>query len=120
MSDSLHALARRAEGDAFFLASPLAAYAVSEGLDDAGLAAALGCPGEDLTMLRLCRAPRADAPAFRDDITRIAERFRLEPGRLAEVVKRGLVVRRLRAAPPAGGFLMAARDGEDPPPEEGP
>jgi hypothetical protein len=110
MSDSLQALARRAEGEAFFLASLLAAYALTEGLDDTGLATALGCSGEDLTMLRLCRAPRSAAEEFWDDVLRIAERFRLEPGRLAEVVKRGSVVRRLQSAPPAGGFLMAARD----------
>jgi len=120
MSDALHALARRAEGDRFFLASLLATYARSEGLDDAGLAAALGCSGEDLTMLRLCRAPRSDAHEFWHDVTRIAERFRLEPERLAEAVKRGLVLRRFQSAPPAGGFLMAARDGEDEPAEDEP
>jgi hypothetical protein len=121
MSDSLDALARRAEGEPFFLASVLAAYARSEGLpDDAGLAAALGCRVGDLAMLRLCRAPRSDAQEFRDDIARIAERFHLEPEHLGEVVKRGLVVRRLQSAPPAGGFLMAARDSTDEPPQEEP
>jgi hypothetical protein len=120
MTDPLPALARRAEGDDFFLASPLAAYARSEGLDDAGLAAAVGCSGEDLTMLRLCRTPRREAPEFWDDVTRIAERFNLEPDRLADVVQRGLAVRRLREAPSSGGFLLAARDDEDEPPGEQP
>jgi hypothetical protein len=122
MTDPLHALAARAEGEAFFLASVLAAYAQSEGLDDAGLAAALGCLLGELAMLRLCRAPRAEPQEFWDDITRIAERFGLEPDRLAEAVKRGRVVLRLRAASPGanGGFLMAARDPDRPPkpPEE--
>jgi hypothetical protein len=121
MTDPLDALARRAEGDPFFLASALAAYAGDKGLDDTGLAAALGCPGEHLTMLRLCRTPRTDAPEFLDDVTRIAERFGLDADRLAAVVKRGLVLRKFRSAGQAGeGFLMAARDGDDEPGKDEP
>jgi hypothetical protein len=118
MADPLEVLAARAEGEAFFLAPLLAAYARSEALDHAALAAALGCPPGELAMLRLCRAPRAEPQEFRDDITRIAERFGLDPDRLAAAVKRGRVVLRLRAAQSGagGGFLMAARDPE--PPEE--
>ena len=118
MTDSLESLAARAAGEPFFLASLLAAYARSEGLDDAGLAAALGCPPGELTMLRLCRAPDTESPDFWDDVTRIAERFGIDPDRLAHVVKRGRVVGRLPTAGP-GGFLMAARDAE-PPPDEPP
>jgi hypothetical protein len=119
MTDPLEGLASRAEGESFFLAPVLAAYAQSEGLDDAGLAAALGCPPGELAMLRLCRAPRTERREFWDDVTRIAERFGIGPDRLAEAVKRGRVVLRLRAADPGsgGGFLMAARDPEPPPPE---
>jgi hypothetical protein len=117
MTDPLEALAQRAERESFFLASALTAYAQSEGLDDAGLADALGCPRGELTMVRLCRAPRSDAPGFWEDVTVIAGRFGADPQRLAEAVKRGRVVLRLRAAEP-GGFLAAARDHEpDPPPE---
>jgi hypothetical protein len=121
MADPLDALAARAEGEYFFLAPVLAGYARSEGLDDAGLAAALGCPPTDLARLRLCRAPRTDPNEFREDVARIAERFGIEPGRLAAAVKRGRVVRRLRAAgPPGAGFLMAARDGDPEPPPDPP
>jgi hypothetical protein len=121
MADPLEALAARAAGEEFFLASLLADYARSEGLDDARLAAALGCPPGELARLRLCRAPRAEPREFREDVTRIAERFGIEPQRLAEAVKRGRVVRRLRAAgAPGGGFLMAARDGEAEPPPDAP
>jgi hypothetical protein len=118
MADPLDALAARAEGEDFFLAPLLAGYARSEGLDDAGLAAALGCPPTELARLRLCRAPRTDPREFRDDVARIAERFGIEPRRLAEAVKRGRVVRRFQGAGPAGGaFLMAARDREPEPPD---
>jgi hypothetical protein len=122
MADPLVVLAQRAETEPFFLAWLLAAYAHSEGLDDPGLAATLGCPVEDLVMLRLCRAPRADAREFWEDLTHIAGHFGIEPGRLAGVVKRGRVVRRFQAAgDAAGGFLMAARDREpEPPPEQPP
>src|SRR5437773_919886 len=114
MSESLKTLAERAAGEPFFLAWLLAAYAVSEGLDDAGLAATLGCPAQELSMLRLCRAPRTDAHEFWDDITSIAERFGLEPQRLADAIKHGRVVRRFQQADAgAGGSLLAARDRED-------
>jgi hypothetical protein len=116
MSEDLKALAARAEDEPFFLAALLAAYAHSEGLDDAGLAAALGCPVGELNMVRLCRAPRPGFAEFREDVVRIADRFGLDPLRLAEAVKRGRVVTALRSAEAATeGFLMAARDREDPP-----
>src|SRR5438270_12828994 len=102
MHDPLANLAARAAGDPTFLASVLAAYAVSEGLDDAGLAAALGCPPGELSRLRLCRVPRAEPEQFRDDVSRIAGRFGLDPQRLAEAVKGGQGVERLRGAAPDG------------------
>ena len=118
MADPLEALAEWAKGEPFFLASVLDAYARSEGLDDVGLAAALGCPVRELVMVRLCRAPRTEPPEFWEDVTRVAERFGLNPQRLAEAVKRGRVVTRLQASRPAGkGFLMAARDREPEPPK---
>ena len=122
MADPLKALAARVEGDPFFLASVLSAFARSEDLDDPGLTAALGCAPGDLTMLRLCRAPRVEGNESREDVTRIAERYGIDPERLGEVVKRGRVVRRLPAGEPADdGFLMAARDrDEEPPPADPP
>jgi hypothetical protein len=119
MADPLEALAARAQGEPFFLASVLAAFARSEGLDDAGLAAALGCPVGELPMLRLCRTPRTGPDEFREDVALVAERFGLDPQRLAEAVKRGRVIGRLRDAT-AGGrdLLTAARDREAEPPTE--
>jgi hypothetical protein len=118
VSEALDALARKVQGDPFFLASPLALYARSEHLDDAGLAAALGCPPVRLSGLRLCRAPRADPAGFREDIAGIAAEFGLDPDRLADAVITGRAIRAIGAAPAGGrGFLMAARD--EPPPDEG-
>jgi hypothetical protein len=119
MRDPLEALAARAEGDPYFLACPLAAYARHERLEDAGLAAALGCRAEDLTRVRLCRTPGTEDTDFWDDVSRIAERFGMDPERLADAIKRGRILLRWQAGPPpAGGFLMAARDHDEPPPEE--
>lgn len=120
MTDRLEAFRARAEREPFFLASLLAAFARAEDLDDAGVAAALGCKVEDMLMIRLCRAPRADARGYRDDIDSISGRFGLDPARLAEVVKRGRVLTRLLAAGEGAdqpGWLMAARDREGGPPE---
>ena len=116
MTDPLEALAARAEEEPFFLASVLASYRRGEGLDEATLAAALGCREEDLLMLKLCRTPRRDGPGFREDVDCICERFGLHRERLASVIKRGRVIARLQEAQETarqtapGGFLMAARE----------
>ena len=113
----LETLARRLEEDAFFLAHALMGYARSEGLDEAGLAAALGCPPETLTMLRLCRSPRDDT--FKEDIDSIATRFQVDAGVLADAVRRGQTIAVMQARQPdqTGGMLLAARD-DDRPAEE--
>jgi hypothetical protein len=107
--------------DPFFLACPLAEYARSEHLDDGALAARLGCRVEDLPRLRLCRAPRPGLEEFREDVTAVAHAFGIEPGTLANAVRHGEGLVRLREAaraPGEPGHLLAARDGEDGPPNE--
>lgn len=124
MADRLARFARRVEGDPFFLASALAAYARTEALDDAGLAAALSCDPSALTPLRLCRRPRPEPAAFRADVDRIAARFGADPGALAQIVRRADALATWRDAPPAAGrddagLLAAARDRDDAPPDDG-
>jgi len=121
MTRALDALAERVEGDPFFLAALLSVYANSEGLDNAALAGALGCRPEDLTGLRLCRAPRPEPEGFRADVARIAGHFGLDEGRLIGVIRRGQALQALAAAP-AGtrGVLLAARDAESPGKEASP
>jgi hypothetical protein len=120
MSDALKHMAERVKADPFFLAYPLAGYAAAENLDDPALAAALGVGVEDLTRLRLCRAPRDTPAARRDDVTEIAAAFGIAPTTLMEVLNRGQAVARLKekvkTADRDGAFL-AARDGD--PPAEG-
>jgi hypothetical protein len=119
MSEALDHLANRVATDPFFLAFVLAEYARAEKLDDSAVAAALGCRVEDLTPLRLCRAPRPDPTDFRADVGAIAGRFGIAPGKLAEVVRRGEALSRLRVAAPTtaeAGWVVAARDPEKKPP----
>lgn len=111
--DRLRALVRRAEGEPFFLASALKAYAESEGMNDENLARFLGCAPEALDPIRLCRRPAGEAPRFRDDVLRIAQHFGLHADRLAGILRRvdALAALRPGGAPP-GGELRAARDRE--------
>lgn len=122
MSEALNHLAARVVGDPLFLATALAEYARSEAMDDAGLAAALGCAVADLARLRLCRVPRASPEDFRADIAAVAARFGIDPPVLTAAVRRGQALARLRAATPAAaepGWLLAARDDTEPPTDPG-
>jgi hypothetical protein len=127
MSTPLERLARRVETDSFFLAAPLARFAESRRLDDPALAAHLGCDPAALPQLRLCRNPDPLPPSYWRDVERIADCFRLDADRLAEVVRLGQALLLARPpdevpADPAPGYLMAAREGDDDtsPPEKEP
>ena len=117
MSRPLEHLARRVEGDPFFLATPLVCFARGEGLDDSALAARLGCEVSTLTPLRLCRNPDPQPPRFWEDTRAIAARFGLDADVLAGVIRHGQSLVRMGHAAPApveegSGFLMAAREDE--------
>ena len=116
MIDPLDALARRVENEPFFLASTLTLFARSEELDDDALCRFLRCAKESFVMLRLCRTPDEDSSGFQRDVKRIAERFDADVDALAEAVRRGQALQRLRRARSLGGTLLAARDAEEEPP----
>lgn len=118
MTESVRRLAARARVDPFFLAFALAEYAAAEGLDDAGLAAALGTDGDGLAHARLCRPPRADPDGFRADVEQIAAAFNLDRQGLATAARFGQNVAAARAAQEAAasaaaGAMLAARDRQD-------
>lgn len=115
MPDPMARLARRVEDDPFFLASALKEYALSEGLDGRGLAAALSCPAGTLARLALCRRPRPTPPLFRQDIDRIAAHFGVNADALAQIVRRADALAALgRSVEDERGTLMAARDRDEP------
>lgn len=114
---ALEQMAARAADDPLFLACALAVFARSEELDDAGLAAAIGCPPDQLTRLKLCGMPREKQ--FGADVAAIAARYGLDADVLEAVVVRWQSVARLRgAAAPSGAaqYFLAARDGDHEPP----
>ena len=120
MSDAVKHMAERVKADPFFLAHPLAGYAAAEKLDDAGLAAALGVRVEDLTRMRLCRAPRETPSERRADVTAIAAAFGIAPTKLAALLNTGAALARQHEKAregERGAAFLAARDGE--PPTEG-
>lgn len=114
MSSRIEAFAHRVQEDVFFLASALRDFADSEGLDDDALVTTLGCNADTLSLLRLCRRPRSEAPFFRQDVDRIALRFGIDPVLLAEIVRRSDSLRAFQGSvADHRGLLMAARDRQD-------
>lgn len=119
MTEPIRDLARRVETDPFFLASALRTFAESEGLDEAGLAAYLGCVVGDLPRLALCRRPNPNPPFFAADVEAIARHFAISGDRLAELVRRADALAALAAsAESPRDFLQAARDREPGPADE--
>ena len=111
MASNLENLASRLEGDPFFLACPLKHFAQSEGLDEETLASHLRCSNEALVSVRLCRAPTAESDAFHEEIDRVATRFAVDAGLLAEAVRRGQALFQMTQDGETRRTLLAARDG---------
>jgi len=119
----LQRAAERACAQPFFLGSALTAFAAAEGLDNAGLANRLACTVFLLPRLALCRRPAGQT--FASDVQRIAERFEVDPLKLAELLRTVEALDALERAwagesttsVPGGGWLAAARDRDEPPTE---
>ena len=85
-SDSLIRLAARASADPWFFGSVLAGYQRRHQLDDAGLAAVLGCDVDTLTHLRLCRRPGlAVGWTVEEDLRTIAAACGIDPTALGQI-----------------------------------
>lgn len=69
-------------------------YCRLENIPRAELATLLGCSLDSLAWLSLCRRPAADR--FADDVSRLSERYSIDPSKLALVVRRIDVVGALR------------------------
>jgi hypothetical protein len=108
----LRRAAERVRSQPFFLAAVLLDWADREGLDDAALAARLGCAPQVLASLLLCRRPVGTGSQFRQDVERIAGRFGLEVQRLAEAIRYADALAATAAAGAHPGWLAAARDRE--------
>ena len=111
--------AERAEADPFYMASALAAYRRSEGLDPPALAEVLGCTPADLTALALCRKPGAIGEGeFGADVAQLVLRFGLIRIALVRLLRQEKFLQAAGTPPPTTTFrtsvptpmLLAAQD----------
>jgi hypothetical protein len=113
-SQALRRTAQRAETNPFFLAHTLHVYQTTHDLDDAALAALLGCAEDDLARLALCRRPTAETSTFRTDVEHLAQRFQLHIDQLANIIRQvdtlQAIQQHLEREVGARGLLQAARD----------
>ena len=116
MAKHLEHLARRLEGDPDFVACPLTLYAQSESLDRDSLASKLRCSEETLTLICLSRAPAEESESFQDGVDRIAAKYSVDGDLLAEAIRRGQAIFKMRQNAETARTLLAARDG----PKKGP
>jgi hypothetical protein len=113
MAKHLEHLARRLEGDPNFVACPLTLYAQSECLDKGSLASKMRCSTETLTLICLCRAPSGESEFFQDGVDRIAAKYSVDADLLAEAIRRGQAVFKMRQNAESARTLLAARDGPE-------
>jgi hypothetical protein len=114
--------AKTAEMRPFFVASALATYRTLKQIDDATLAAELGCTAIGLSRLALCRRPEGIGAMFRTEVEQIAEHAGCRADALASILRAASLAEKTSVAAP--GALLAARDriseepaGYDPPDE---
>jgi hypothetical protein len=99
----------KASGDPFFLAHLLTFLSPGRSLGDA--ARRLNCDPAQITKLLLCRCPREDSPAFRQDVEKIAGAVGCDPLDLAQMVREAAAKKALSAGNSnVAGSLLAARD----------
>lgn len=112
-------IAEWAEADPFYMASALAAYRRSEGLDALALAEVLGCTPTDLTALALCRKPGAiGEEEFGADVAHLVHRFGLIRAALIRLLRQERFLQATGSPPPTVTFrtnvpapmLLAAQD----------
>ncbi|MGE0539378.1 MAG: hypothetical protein AB7R89_04295 [Dehalococcoidia bacterium] len=97
-----------AEERPFFVAAALAIYRALRQIDNAALAAELGCTEIGLSRLALCRRPDGDGAMFRTQVERIARHAGCRAESLANVLRAASAVEKMQAATPSA--LLAARD----------
>jgi hypothetical protein len=117
VSESLKRAAHRAGLQPFFLGSVLAEYQAANNLDDSKLAEALGCAIADLPRLALCRRPATEQTNFVADLGHLEQRFKLNGGQLATIIREvdalAALRHQLNANAAAPGLLRAARDRDE-------
>ena len=81
-------VAERSEADPFYMASALAAYRQSEGINVLAMAETLDCAPASLLLLALCRKPGAVGEGeFAADVAHLVRRFGLNRAALVRVLR---------------------------------
>jgi hypothetical protein len=111
--DWLGFAAQRSAERSFTLGSLLREFSQVERLSPKQLASLLSCEVETLDWLSLCYRPLPER--FGEDVSRIAERFQIDPTQLAQLIRRAEAVAAVRstARPREETLLLAARDRDE-------
>lgn len=118
----LHSAVARIEGDAFFMASVLAAYRLEFQIGDTEIARMLHCSPQDLVNVALCRKPRLEGHReFLSDIRAIAEYAHCDWLELAKLTRAVQSISTLRGLSDGSQqtLLKAARTKRTPGPKPG-
>ena len=109
----LERAAKRTSERDWTLGSVLDEFGRAERMTHEQVAAFLGCRVETLQWLALCRKP--DADAFTENVRRIAERFKVDASKLAQLIRRVEALATLGRAkiPEEEALLLAARDRDE-------
>ena len=111
--DWLGLAAQRSAERSFTLGLLLREFSQVERLSREQLASLLSCEVETLDWLSLCYRPLPER--FGEDVSRIAERFQIDPTQLAQLIRRAEAVAAVRrtARPQEEMLLLAARDRDE-------
>ena len=89
-----------------FLAWAFARYLAAERITEDALAARFGIARESLDLMGICGQPRPQF--FKEDVEAIADRFGVEPTRLANLLREVEVLEAFRPKPEVGATVLAA------------
>ncbi len=112
-SEMLLKISSLASRDDFYLGWHLARYSEKKGMSMAEVSEELGCLPEVVSLISLCRAPRAEPPHFQMDVEMVAERFQVRADSLMNIVRYAQIAS-------DESMLIAARDRDAEDGESGP
>ncbi len=88
MSNSMiRKLSSIASRDPFYCGWYFVQYAEMTGMDISEVAQELGFMADTIDSASLCRSPRSEPPHFREDVEAVANRFHIDAGKLANIVR---------------------------------
>lgn len=117
-SDSIARFVSRTKDDPLFVGHSLRAFAAARDLDEAHIAAFLGCGQGAISRLAMCRQPSVNEETYQQDIEQIAAFVGCDSSRLQQLLRETMgisVLRESTASVRDNVTLLAARDRQDEP-----